>query len=128
MLPAKRDLFDPLKVFIYNIGASSKKPVLSQFSYIEKFEYWALIWGSFVMTLTGALLLMHNLAMAYLPLWAIEVSRVVHYLEAVLACLAILIWHGYWVALDPDVYPLNWAWLTGETYVHDGEDTDDKGH
>ncbi len=132
MLPAKRDLFDPLKVFAFNAGFSGKKPVLAQFSYAEKFEYWALIWGSFVMTVTGALLLMHNMAMAYLPLWAIEVSRVVHYLEAVLACLAILIWHGYWVALDPDVYPLNWAWLTGETYLHheddDDEHHDDKGH
>jgi cytochrome b subunit of formate dehydrogenase len=131
MLPAKRDLFDPLKVFAYNIGASKQKPVLAQFSYIEKFEYFALVWGSFVMTATGGLLLLHNMAMAYLPLWVIEVSRVVHYLEAVLACLAILIWHGYWIILDPDVYPLNWAWLTGETYLPgDGEDDkhDDKGH
>jgi cytochrome b subunit of formate dehydrogenase len=128
MLPAKRDLFDPIKVFAYNTGVSIDKPILSQFSYIEKFEYWALIWGSFVMTLTGALLLLHNLALANLPLWAIEVSRVVHYLEAVLACLAIMIWHGYWVLFDPDVYPLNWTWLTGETYPHDDTHKDDKGH
>lgn len=128
MLPAKRDLFDPLKVLAYNAGISKRKPVLAQFSYIEKFEYFALIWGSFVMTATGGLLLLHNLAMAWLPLWVIEVSRVVHYLEAVLACLAILIWHGYWVLLDPDVYPLNWAWLTGETYLHNDEDNDNKGH
>jgi cytochrome b subunit of formate dehydrogenase len=127
MLPAKRDLIDPLKVLAYNAGVSAEKPVLRQFSYIEKFEYWALIWGSLVMTVTGALLLMHNMAMAYLPLWAIEVARVVHYLEAVLACLAILIWHGYWVMLDPDVYPMNWAWLTGETYLHEDDDKDDKG-
>lgn len=128
MIPAKRDLFDPFKVLAYNSGLSKEKPVLLQFSYIEKFEYWALIWGSFVMTVTGGLLLLHNLAMAYLPLWAIEVSRVVHYLEAVLACLAILIWHGYWVVLDPDVYPMNWAWLTGETYPHDDGKHNDKGH
>lgn len=129
MLPAKRDLFDPFEVAAYNAGLTSKKPVLAQFSYIEKFEYFALIWGSFVMTATGGLLLLHNLAMAYLPLWAIEVSRVVHYLEAILACLAILIWHGYWVLLDPDVYPLNWAWLTGETYLHGTEEpNDEQGH
>jgi len=128
MLPAKRDLWDPLLCFAYNMGTLKKKPVLSQFSYIEKFEYWALIWGSFVMTATGALLLMHNMAMAYLPLWVIEFSRVVHYLEAVLACLAILIWHGYWVVLDPDVYPLNWAWLTGETYLHNDDNDDEEHH
>jgi cytochrome b subunit of formate dehydrogenase len=128
MLPAKRDLFDPLHVFLYNAGLSKQKPVLAQFSYVEKFEYFALVWGSFVMTATGGLLLLHNMAMAYLPLWAIEVSRVVHYLEAVLACLAILIWHGYWVLLDPDVYPLNWAWLTGETYLHSDEEDEDAHH
>lgn len=128
MLPAKRDLSDPVKVLAYNAGFSARKPSLAQFSYAEKFEYWALIWGSLVMSVTGALLLMHNMAMAYLPLWAIEVARVVHYLEAVLACLAILIWHGYWVMLDPDVYPLNWAWLTGETYLHEDGNQDDKGH
>ncbi len=128
MLPAKRDWIDPIKLFAYNAGASHRKPVLAQFSYIEKFEYWALVWGSLVMTATGGLLLLHNMAMAYLPLWVIEVSRVAHYLEAVLACLAILIWHGYWVLLDPDVYPMNWAWLTGETYLHDAEEHDGKGH
>ncbi|MBI3564196.1 MAG: hypothetical protein HY079_03255 [Elusimicrobia bacterium] len=119
MLPAKRDLFDPLKVVSYNLGATKAKPHLLQFSYAEKFEYWALVWGSMVMTVTGGLLLFHNLALAWLPLWIIETARVVHYLEAVLACLAILIWHGYWVFFDPDVYPMNWAWLTGETYLPD---------
>jgi cytochrome b subunit of formate dehydrogenase len=126
MLPAVRDLIEPFTVFSYNIGASNKKPVLAQFSYIEKFEYWALVWGSFVMTVTGGFLLLHNMALSYLPLWVIEVSRVAHYLEAVLACLAILIWHGYWVILDPDIYPLNWAWLTGETYLPKPNEHHDK--
>lgn len=119
MLPAKRDLEDPIKVVAYNLGASKSKPHLAQFSYAEKFEYWALVWGSMVMTVTGGLLLFHNLALAWLPLWMIETARVVHYLEAVLACLAIVIWHGYWVLFDPDVYPMNWAWLTGDTYLPD---------
>ena len=128
MLPALRDLRDPIRLFTYNWKASEKKPLLAQFSYIEKFEYWALVWGSCVMTVTGGFLLLHNLTMAYLPLWVIEISRVVHYLEAVLACLAILIWHGYWVILDPDVYPMNWAWLTGETYLPQSQEHhDEKG-
>lgn len=124
MLPAWRDLKDPVKVLSYNAGASMERPRLAQFCYVEKFEYWALVWGSFVMTMTGGLLLFHNLALAWLPLWMTETARVAHYLEAVLACLAILIWHGYWVFFDPEVYPMNWAWLTGETYLPD--DTQDK--
>lgn len=34
--------------------------------------------------------------------------------EAVLATLAIVVWHFYHVIFDPDVYPMNWAWLDGE--------------
>ncbi|MBI5201756.1 MAG: cytochrome b/b6 domain-containing protein [Elusimicrobia bacterium] len=105
MLPAWRDLKDPLALARYNAGFTDEKPELPQFSYIEKFEYWALVWGSFVMTATGGLLLFHNAALAWLPLWTVEVARTVHYLEAVLACLAILLWHGYWTLFDPDVYP-----------------------
>jgi hypothetical protein len=65
------------------------------------------------MILTGAVLVFHNTALRVLPLWAIEVSRTVHYLEAVLACLAILVWHLYWVVYDPEVYPMNVSWISG---------------
>ncbi|MDE2236730.1 MAG: cytochrome b/b6 domain-containing protein [Elusimicrobia bacterium] len=116
LLPARRDPGDLLKMLAYNGRRSEEKPALPQFSYIEKFEYWALLWGSLVMTATGALLFFHNAALAALPLWSVAVARVAHYYEAVLACLAILIWHGYWVIFDPEVYPMDWAWLTGKTY------------
>jgi hypothetical protein len=43
--------------------------------------------------------------------------------KAWLATLAILIWHSYWVIFNPDVYPMNWSWLTGviseDTLRHD---------
>lgn len=112
-LPAWRDLRDAARLTAYNAGWSAARPGLPQFSYIEKFEYWALVWGSIVMTATGGALLFHNAALAWLPLWTVEVARIAHYLEAVLACLAILLWHGYWVILDPEVYPMDWAWLFG---------------
>jgi hypothetical protein len=39
----------------------------------------------------------------------------VHFYEAILATLAIVIWHFYMVIFDPDVYPMDLAWLTGRT-------------
>ena len=42
-----------------------------------------------------------------------DVSRTVHFYEAVLATLAIIVWHFYFVIFNPDVYPMNLAWLTG---------------
>jgi hypothetical protein len=37
-----------------------------------------------------------------------------HFLEAILATLAILIWHFYFVIFDPAVYPMDMTWLTGK--------------
>jgi hypothetical protein len=42
-----------------------------------------------------------------------DISRTVHFYEAILATLAIIVWHFYFVIFNPDVYPMNLAWLTG---------------
>lgn len=120
LLPRWRDVRDALALMRFNLGLSKVRPALPRFSYIEKAEYWALVWGSIVMVVTGALLVFHNVALARWPLWVIEVARIVHYLEAVLACLAIIVWHFYWVIYDPDVYPMNWAWLHGKAALKKG--------
>lgn len=122
LLPARRDLRDPGRLVAFNLGLAGKRPLLARVSYIEKAEYWALVWGSSVMVVTGAVLVFDTVSLRLLPLWVIESSRVVHFMEAVLACLAILAWHGYWVVFDPEVYPMNWAWLTGRVRLRD------KGH
>jgi cytochrome b subunit of formate dehydrogenase len=112
-LPAKRDISDLVGLLRFNLGLSKERPVLEHVSYIEKMEYWALLWGSGVMVATGAVLIFHNYALTHYPLWVINAARVVHFMEAILACLAILVWHFYWVIFDPDIYPMNWTWLTG---------------
>ncbi|MDE2291804.1 MAG: cytochrome b/b6 domain-containing protein [Elusimicrobia bacterium] len=128
LLPAPRDLRDPAHVLAYNAGLTKKRPAMPRFSYIEKAEYWALVWGSGVMVATGAVLLFNSLALRWLPLWVIESARVIHFMEAVLACLAILVWHGYWVVFDPEVYPMNWAWLTGRVRLEpEDEEGEERG-
>ena len=49
----------------------------------------------------------------FLPRWAVDVALTIHYYEAILACLAIVVWHFYHVIFDPDVYPLTWACWDG---------------
>ena len=49
----------------------------------------------------------------FLPRWVVTVATTIHYYEAVLACLAIVVWHFYHVMFDPEVYPLNPACLDG---------------
>jgi len=70
-------------------------------------------WGSVIMIGTGLLLWFYDFAMTYLPRWAWEIAKAIHSWEAVLAFLAIIIWHMYNVHLNPSSFPMNMAWLTG---------------
>ena len=97
----------------YNTGRSSEKPRLDRFSYIEKSEYWALVWGTAVMAVTGTVMWFDNTFIGLLTKLGYDVARVIHFYEAWLATLAILVWHLYYVVFNPDAYPMNMAWLTG---------------
>ncbi|MBP1688237.1 MAG: Cytochrome b subunit of formate dehydrogenase-like protein [Deltaproteobacteria bacterium] len=77
------------------------------FNYAEKAEYLAFMWGSVVMVVTGFALWFSNRTLEYLPGWVPNVATAIHFYEAILATLAIVVWHFYWVIFDPDVYPLD---------------------
>lgn len=111
--PRLRDLVEPLQLMLFNIGLRKDRPAMRYPNYIERSEYWALLWGSFVMMSTGILLVFNDLTLKYAPLWVPELATMVHLYEAVLACLSMLAWHGYWTILDPAVYPMSWAWIGG---------------
>jgi hypothetical protein len=67
-----------------------------------------------VMAVTGCLLWFENFTLHWFPKWVTDVSTVVHFYEAVLASLAILVWHLYAVMFDPLVYPMDTSWLDGK--------------
>ncbi|MEN9974299.1 MAG: hypothetical protein RLZZ282_305 [Verrucomicrobiota bacterium] len=90
------------------------KAKFGRFGYPEKIEYWAVVWGSIVMGVTGLAIWFKIDVTHWLPRWIVEVAITIHYYEAILACLAIIVWHFYFVMFDPDVYPMNWAWLDGK--------------
>lgn len=113
MLPQLKDLRDVIGNLLYLTGLRSYPPRFEHFSYIEKVEYWALVWGTGVMTVTGGLLWFENAALHWLDKWVLDLATIVHYYEAWLAFLAIVVWHIYQNVLNPDVYPMNWTWLTG---------------
>jgi cytochrome b subunit of formate dehydrogenase len=124
-----RDLFPTLddvrgawQNLCYYLGFTSRKPVFDRFNYAEKAEYWALVWGMIVMAVTGIMLWAKVLVGNHLPRWWLDVATAVHFYEAVLATLAIVVWHFYQVFLDPDVYPMNWAWWDGKMTLHHYQD------
>lgn len=111
--PVPGDLRDAWAVMKYNLGISSHKPMFARFSYIEKSEYWALVWGTIVMGMTGIILWFDNTFLGLLTKLWWDVARTVHYYEAWLATLAIIVWHFYFVIFNPDIYPINLAFWKG---------------
>ncbi len=123
MLPGWADFTGFLQRIMYNLGRRRESPRFGRFSYVEKAEYWALVWGTAVMVVTGLLLWFDNWFIQFLPKGVLDVALVVHFWEAWLATLAILVWHMYSTVFSPAVYPMNPSWLTGtmpdEMYRHE---------
>jgi len=119
MLPRVRDVRDAVHYVGYNLGYRRQLPSFAKFNYAEKAEYWALVWGTIVMAITGIILWAHNFILKNLSTVWIDVTTAIHYYEAILATAAIVIWHFYAVIFDPDVYPLKWTFLTGRAPEHE---------
>jgi len=114
LMPQPRDIKDVWARLMANLGRGEAPADHPRFDYVEKSEYWALVWGSVVMALTGAMMIFTEAVLRLLPKFWLDVAQVVHYYEALLATLAILVWHLYAVVFDPRFYPMNTAWLTGK--------------
>ncbi len=113
MLPIRRDFKFFLNRILHNLGRRPSMECVQRFNYVEKAEYWALVWGTAVMIATGLLLWFDNWFISFLPKGVLDVALVIHFWEAWLASLAILVWHMYSVVFHPGVYPMNPSWITG---------------
>jgi formate dehydrogenase gamma subunit len=113
MLPKIKDARDVVGNFSYYLGIKRIKPKIARFGYAEKAEYWAVIWGTFIMGLTGLMIWFKISIFGFLARWWIDIALAIHFYEAVLATLAIIVWHFYHVIFDPDVYPVNFAFIDG---------------
>jgi cytochrome b subunit of formate dehydrogenase len=95
MLPSFSDLTDLIQTMAYNLGLRKEHPRMGRFNFEEKLEYWAVIWGMSIMILTGFMLWNPVATTRFLPGEAIPAAKTAHGNEAVLAVLAIIIWHMY---------------------------------
>ena len=118
MFPTLDDVRGAWQNVAYYLGLTSRKPDFPRFNYAEKAEYWALVWGMIVMAVTGVMLWAKVMVGNHLARWWLDVATAIHLYEAILATLAIIVWHFYQVFFDPDVYPMNWAWWDGKMTVH----------
>ena len=114
LFPRGKDVSDLFRAVAYNLHLRKDKPKYGRFAYAEKVEYWSLFVGTITMGITGLLMWFYVWAGRLLSDWGVSFARSWHFWEAVVASLAIVIWHFYHVMIDPDVAPMNWAWRDGK--------------
>jgi cytochrome b subunit of formate dehydrogenase len=118
VIPLPKDVFDIVQNFMYFLGLSKEKARFAKYSYAQKFDYWAVFWGMFIIGFSGFALAFPMLVSYIIPQaisgWIWEVLSIMHSDEALLAVVFILFWHFYNEHLKPDVFPMSWLWITGK--------------
>lgn len=109
IMPERKDLTDWWDTVMFNIGVHKDPPKMKKFNWGEKFEYWAVVWGTAVMIMTGFILWNPISAAQILPGQFIPAAKAAHSGEAILAGLSIIIWHLYNVL----VKHRNWSMFSG---------------
>ena len=109
MLPRLKDLKDMRDNFFYYINFRKDPPEFDRFCYKHKIEYGALIAGTTIVSVTGTILWSQYKWSKFV----VDIATLVHGMEAILACLAIMIWHFYEIHFRPHKFPLDNMWLTG---------------
>jgi cytochrome b subunit of formate dehydrogenase len=100
--PQARDVREAIDNMLHQLGRRASAPRFGRFRYIEKAEYWALVWGTAVMVVTGLVLWFPDRISG--PNWLVRVSEAIHLYEAWLAFLAIVVWHLFFVLFRPGLH------------------------
>lgn len=119
MLPRPKDVRDFLHNIGYYLGVRETRPRFDRFSYIEKFDYWAVFWGMAIMGGSGLILWFPTIVTRFLPGVVVPIATAAHSDEALLAISAIVLWHLYNAHLNPRVFPFNRSIFTGRLSKHD---------
>ena len=109
MLPRFKDARDFANNFLYYFGVKKEPPEFDRFCYKHKMEYGALIAGTILMSGTGLIMWLES----YWSKFIFDIATLVHGMEAILASLAIIIWHLYEIHLKPHKSPIDNVWITG---------------
>jgi cytochrome b subunit of formate dehydrogenase len=115
ILPGIDDFKVAWQALLYNLGLSKSAPQQGRYTFEEKLEYWAVIWGTVIMGITGFLMWNPIASTRFLPGEVVPAAKAAHGGEALLAVLAIIVWHLYHVHLRH----LNLSMFTG--YLNEDE-------
>ncbi|WP_041219494.1 formate dehydrogenase subunit gamma [Desulfitobacterium dichloroeliminans] len=113
IMPNGKDFKDLLQNLGYFFGFRKEPARFDRYSYKEKFDYWAVFWGMFIMGGSGLMMWYPQFVTQFLPRWVIDSSRYAHTDEAILAISAIFIWHFYNVHFNTRSFPMSKVWYVG---------------
>ena len=112
MIPQPRDLKEMSRHFAWFFNRGPK-PRFDHFTYWEKFDYWAVFWGMFIIGGSGLLLWFPWFFSNFLPGWIFNVALLIHGEEALLAVAFIFTIHFFNGHLRPDKFPMDTVVFTG---------------
>jgi formate dehydrogenase subunit gamma len=119
LIPRLQDAKDAIHQILYFLGVRKTKPLFGRFSYIEKFDYWAVYWGMVVMITSGYIMWFKDAAINQFGKVVYDIGREAHSDEALLATLAIVVWHFYNVHFNPHRFPGSLTWWHGKISMKD---------
>jgi formate dehydrogenase subunit gamma len=123
MMVNVNDFLNAMENMRYYFGITNHPALCDRYDYKQKFEYWGVIAGGFLMISTGLVLWFPVNVARFLPGEIIPAAKAAHSNEALLAFLVIVTWHIYNSIFSPEVFPLDTAIFTGkisrERMVHE---------
>jgi cytochrome b subunit of formate dehydrogenase len=117
IIPHPKDFVDLYEQLRWYAGRGPR-PRFARFSYMEKFDYFAVFWGIAIIGGSGLLLWFPEFFAAFLPGWIFNVATIVHADEALLASGFIFTIHFFHVHLRPEKFPLDAVMFTGRATRH----------
>ena len=121
MIPQPKDIRDVIGMFKWFFGRGPR-PEFDRYSYMEKFDYWAVFWGVAIIGGSGLLLWFPIFFSRFLPGWVFNVATIVHGDEALLALGFIFTIHFFNVHLRPEKFPIDLVIFTGRARADYMED------
>jgi cytochrome b subunit of formate dehydrogenase len=118
MVPQPKDFVDFYQQmrWFFHLGP---QPRFEQFTYWEKFDYWAVLWGTALMGAAGLVLWFPQAASRILPGWMFNLALFVHGAEATLAIGFIFVVHFFNGHLRPGKFPMDLVFFTGSVTDHE---------
>lgn len=112
LLPRWRDWEDMKGQFNWFFG-KGPQPMFDRWTYWEKFDYWAVYWGAFVIGTSGLILWNSDTVDKLLPGWVFNIATIAHSMEAFLSVMVLFVVHFFNNHFRPSKFPLDTVMFTG---------------